>query len=53
MLIYAISTPTSEQFRGDGIASRGPGYGIFTIRVDGNDTLAFYNVTKAAREMSL
>ena len=50
---YAISTPTSQQFRGDGIASRGPGYGIPTIRVDGNDTLAIYNVTKAAREMCL
>lgn len=34
---YAISTPTLEQYRGDGIASRGMGYGIDTIRVDGND----------------
>ncbi|XP_076354145.1 branched chain keto acid dehydrogenase E1 subunit alpha [Tachypleus tridentatus] len=48
---YAISTPTSEQYRGDGIASRGPSYGIASIRVDGNDTLAVYNVTKAAREL--
>lgn len=36
---YAISTPASEQYRGDGIASRGSGYGIDTIRVDGNDVL--------------
>ncbi|XP_013790722.1 2-oxoisovalerate dehydrogenase subunit alpha, mitochondrial-like [Limulus polyphemus] len=48
---YAISTPTNEQYRGDGIASRGPSYGIASIRVDGNDTLAVYNVTKAAREL--
>lgn len=34
---YAISTPTLEQYKGDGIASRGVGYGIETIRVDGND----------------
>ena len=34
---YAISTPTLEQYKGDGIASRGVGYGIDTIRVDGND----------------
>lgn len=34
---YAISTPTLEQYKGDGIASRGMGYGIDTIRVDGND----------------
>ncbi|XP_055333706.1 2-oxoisovalerate dehydrogenase subunit alpha, mitochondrial-like [Paramacrobiotus metropolitanus] len=50
---YAISTPTSQQFRGDGIASRGPGYGIATIRVDGNDTWAVYNAVKAAREVCL
>ncbi len=32
---YAISTPTTDQFNGDGIAARGPSYGINTIRVDG------------------
>ncbi|KAJ8280285.1 hypothetical protein GJAV_G00052740 [Gymnothorax javanicus] len=46
---YAISTPTSEQYRGDGIAGRGRGYGIASIRVDGNDVLAVYNVCKEAR----
>ncbi|KAL1306101.1 hypothetical protein AAFC00_004218 [Neodothiora populina] len=50
---YAISTPTLEQYRGDGIASRGIGYGIETIRVDGNDVLAVREVTKKAREMCL
>jgi 2-oxoisovalerate dehydrogenase E1 component alpha subunit len=50
---YAISTPTSEQYRGDGIAGRGPAYGISSIRVDGNDTLAVYNVTKAARKIAV
>ncbi|KUF87603.1 Cyst germination specific acidic repeat protein [Phytophthora nicotianae] len=29
---FAISTPTKEQFRGDGIASRGSGYGIPIMR---------------------
>lgn len=48
---YAISTPASEQYRSDGIASRGLGYGISTIRVDGNDVLAVYNATKAARKL--
>jgi 2-oxoisovalerate dehydrogenase E1 component alpha subunit len=47
---YAISTPTLEQYKGDGIASRGMGYGIETIRVDGNDIMAVYAATKAARE---
>ncbi|KAK8152606.1 2-oxoisovalerate dehydrogenase alpha subunit mitochondrial precursor [Phyllosticta citrichinensis] len=50
---YAISTPTLEQYRGDGIASRGVGYGIDTIRVDGNDILAVYEVTKEARRRAL
>uniref|UniRef100_T1IQP4 2-oxoisovalerate dehydrogenase subunit alpha n=1 Tax=Strigamia maritima TaxID=126957 RepID=T1IQP4_STRMM len=48
---YAISTPTHEQYRGDGIAGRGPAYGLASIRVDGNDVLAVYNVTKAARRI--
>ena len=34
---YAISTPTHEEFVGDGIISRAAGYGV---RVDGNDLLA-------------
>lgn len=50
---FAISTPTLEQYRGDGIASRGVGYGIDTIRVDGNDIFAVREVTKQARRMAL
>jgi len=50
---YAISTPTLEQYRGDGIASRGTGYGIDTIRVDGNDIWAVREATKKARELAL
>lgn len=50
---YAISTHVRDQYRGDGIASRGPGYGIVTIRVDGNDLFAVYNATKAAREIAV
>jgi 2-oxoisovalerate dehydrogenase E1 component alpha subunit len=50
---YAISTPSQEQFAGDGIASRGIGYGVPTIRVDGNDVLAVYAATQKARELAL
>jgi 2-oxoisovalerate dehydrogenase E1 component alpha subunit len=50
---YAISTPTLEQYRGDGIASRGIGYGIETIRVDGNDIWAVREATLKAREIAL
>lgn len=50
---YAISTPTREQYRGDGIAGRGPAYGMPAIRVDGNDVLAIHNATKHARQIAL
>lgn len=51
---YAISTPSHEQYKGDGIAGRGPaGYGIAAIRVDGTDVFAVHNATKLAREYAL
>lgn len=50
---YAISTPSKEQYRGDGIAGRGPAYGMLTIRVDGNDVFAVYNATLRARQVAL
>jgi 2-oxoisovalerate dehydrogenase E1 component alpha subunit len=50
---YAISTTTSEQFAGDGIAPRGIGYGISSIRVDGNDILAVYAASVEARRLAL
>jgi 2-oxoisovalerate dehydrogenase E1 component alpha subunit len=50
---YAISTPTKDQYRGDGIVARGIGYGMHSIRVDGNDLFAVYTVVKQAREMSI
>ena len=50
---YAISTPTHDQYRGDGIAARGQGYGMLTLRVDGNDVLAVYNAVKKAKQLIL
>ncbi|KRX10909.1 hypothetical protein PPERSA_12033 [Pseudocohnilembus persalinus] len=47
---YAISTPDTDQFRGDAIAGKAVGYGIQTYRVDGNDVLAVIATVKAARE---
>lgn len=47
---YAISTHSDEQFHGDGISARGIGYGMKTIRVDGNDAVAVVEATKMARE---
>jgi len=50
---FAISTPAHEQYHGDGIAARGPGYGVDTVRVDGNDILAVFNAMKEARRRCL
>jgi 2-oxoisovalerate dehydrogenase E1 component alpha subunit len=50
---YAISTPSEDQYRGDGIASRAAGYGMYCIRVDGNDLLAVRQVTEAARALAV
>lgn len=38
---------------GDGIACRGPAYGIPAIRVDGGDARAMYCATKEARRIAL
>ncbi|MCO5609090.1 hypothetical protein L7F22_063312 [Adiantum nelumboides] len=50
---WAISTPTSEQFRSDGVAIKGQAYGVRSIRVDGNDALAVYLAVKSARQMAI
>lgn len=46
---YAISTASTEQYKGDGIAARGPAYGIETVRVDGGDMLAVHEAVKQCR----
>lgn len=50
---YAISTPADEQYKGNGIASRGIGYGVKTLRIDGNDILAVIRATQTARAYAL
>jgi 2-oxoisovalerate dehydrogenase E1 component alpha subunit len=50
---FAISTPASAQYRGEGILPRGIAYGIPSIRVDGNDALAVFTATRRARELIL
>ena len=42
-----------DQFRADSVASRGKGYGMATLKVDGNDALAVYQSIKEAREYSV
>ena len=50
---YAISTGTSDQYAGDGVAPRGHAYGLPTIRIDGNDILAVIAATQRARRIGI
>ncbi len=50
---YAISTGCEGQFASDGIAPKGVGYGMKTIRVDGNDVFAVFDATREAKEHCL
>lgn len=49
---YAISTRSTEQYRGDGIARRAVGYGVSSLRVDGNDIWATMLAVEEARKFS-
>jgi 2-oxoisovalerate dehydrogenase E1 component alpha subunit len=50
---YAISTPVTDQYAGDGIVSRAPGYGMSAIRVDGNDVFAVHAAVREAKKYAL
>jgi len=47
---WAISTPGSDQCAADTIALKGLGYGIESLRADGNDVFAVYELVKHAVE---
>jgi 2-oxoisovalerate dehydrogenase E1 component alpha subunit len=47
---WAISTPASVQTAAETFAQKAVAYGIEGVRVDGNDLLAVYEVTKRAAE---
>ncbi len=50
---YALSTPTSEQFRCKSIADKGKGYGMTSYSIDGNDVLEVYKTMCEAKKYSL
>lgn len=50
---YAISTPLSAQTAAHSIAHKGLAAGVASLRVDGQDALAMYVATRAAREYCL
>jgi 2-oxoisovalerate dehydrogenase E1 component len=49
---YGLSTTTAEQFRCQHIADKGPGYGMRSVILDGNNILEVYNaLNRLAAEM--
>jgi TPP-dependent pyruvate/acetoin dehydrogenase alpha subunit len=47
---WAVSTPLDRQTAQPNFAAKGDAYAVRNLRVDGNDPLAVYAVTKSARE---
>jgi 2-oxoisovalerate dehydrogenase E1 component alpha subunit len=50
---YAISTSVKDQYAGDGVISRAPGYGIAGMRCDGADPFAVHAAVREARAYAL
>ncbi|GMU84935.1 MAG: dehydrogenase [Ignavibacteriales bacterium] len=44
---YGLSTPTSQQYRCETIADKGAGYGIESLRIDGNNVLEVYTTMQS------
>lgn len=47
---YALSTPTTEQFRCDAIADKAAGYGIEGVTIDGNDFVVVHETVAKLAE---
>ncbi|MDG1572891.1 thiamine pyrophosphate-dependent enzyme [Robiginitalea sp. M366] len=47
---YGLSTPVSEQYRCEHLADRGPGYGMESHIIEGNNVLEVYTRVKALAE---
>lgn len=49
---YGLSTPSSDQFKCETLASKGVGYGMKSLRIDGNNILEVYKtILQLAEEM--
>jgi len=49
---WAVSTPTESTTASDSFAEKGNAYKVSNLRVDGNDALAVYAMTRKARDES-
>jgi len=47
---YGLSTPSSEQFKFESFTQKGPGYGIQTKQIDGNNILDVYDAIQEIRQ---
>lgn len=47
---YGLSTPSEEQFAFKNFTEKGPGYGIETVKIQGNNVLEVYNTIKTLAE---
>jgi len=50
---YGLSTPNSEQYRCECVSDKALGYGIKSIKVEGNNVLEVYKAVKEAREYAI
>ncbi len=49
---YGLSTPVNEQYRCEKLADRGPGYGMKSLTINGNDILEVYQtIARLSSEM--
>ncbi|RYY14700.1 MAG: dehydrogenase, partial [Chitinophagaceae bacterium] len=47
---YALSTPSSEQYRCGSLTEKARGYGIDAVKIDGNNLLTVYDTIKGVRQ---
>jgi 2-oxoisovalerate dehydrogenase E1 component len=47
---YALSTPSSEQYRCESIVYKAEGYGMEGVRIDGNNILTVYDTLRGVRD---
>ncbi|MCB0629960.1 MAG: dehydrogenase E1 component subunit alpha/beta [Lewinella sp.] len=47
---YGLSTPTYEQYRCENLADKGPGYGMRSLTIDGNNILEVYQTVRQLAE---
>jgi len=47
---YGLSTPSEEQYRFKNFIDKGPGYGMESVKIDGNNVLEVYDTVKRLAE---